>query len=84
MCFYVVSLCLHWIFRWWKESQQRDDDETGGVLYSVSLSDAADSEIVLHLRKKEDFGKSDKAGEGFSSREYALLPEGMWLRALKW
>ncbi|XP_062167750.1 ubiquitin carboxyl-terminal hydrolase 8-like [Alnus glutinosa] len=71
-------------YRWWKESQQRDDDETGGVLYSVSLSDAADSEIVLHLWKKEDFGKSDKAGEGFSSREYALLPEGMWLRALKW
>lgn len=69
-------------FRWWKESQRDDDDETGGVLYSVSVNDDTDSEIVLDL-KKVDSGKSNKAKEGFSAREYALLPEALWLRALK-
>ncbi|KAG7961553.1 hypothetical protein I3843_09G022800 [Carya illinoinensis] len=69
-------------YRWWKESQRDDDDETGGVLYSVSVNDDTDSEIVLDL-KKVDSGKSNKAKEGFSAREYALLPEALWLRALK-
>ncbi|XP_075637983.1 ubiquitin carboxyl-terminal hydrolase 8-like isoform X1 [Castanea sativa] len=70
-------------YRWWKEAQRDDDNEIGGVLYSVSLNDDIESEIVLDLRKKEDSRNAEKEEEGFSGREYALLPQPMWLWALK-
>ncbi|KAM3738102.1 hypothetical protein ACB098_09G108300 [Castanea mollissima] len=70
-------------YRWWKEAQRDDDNEIGGVLYSVSLNDDIESEIVLDLRKKEDSRNAEKEEEGFSGCEYALLPQPMWLWALK-
>ncbi|KAK9986505.1 hypothetical protein SO802_031456 [Lithocarpus litseifolius] len=70
-------------YRWWKEAQRDDDNEIGGVLYSASLNDDIESEIVLDLRKKEDSRNAEKEEEGFSGREYALLPQPMWLWALK-
>ncbi|XP_030925271.1 ubiquitin carboxyl-terminal hydrolase 8-like [Quercus lobata] len=70
-------------YRWWKEAQRDDDNEIGGVLYSASLNDDIESEIVLDLRKKEDSRNAEKEEEGFSGREYALLPKPMWLWALK-
>ncbi|KAK7842762.1 hypothetical protein CFP56_013451 [Quercus suber] len=62
-------------YRWWKEAQRDDDNEIGGVLYSALLNDDIESEIVLDLRKKEDSRNAKK--------EYALLPQPMWLWALK-
>lgn len=49
----------------------------------MSLNDDIESEIVLDLRKKEDSRNAAKEEEGFSGREYALLPQPMWLWALK-
>lgn len=63
-------------FRWWKEVRT-EDDQMGGVLYTASTDDDAGSEIFLNLKKK------DVAEEGFSGREYALVPEPTWCRALR-
>ena len=79
----LLNSIVYWIFRWWKEAQRDDDNEIGGVLYSASLNDDIESEIVLDLRKKEDSRNAEKEEEGFSGREYALLPQPMWLWALK-
>lgn len=49
----------------------------------MSLNDDIESEIVLDLRKKEDSRNAAKEEEGFSGCEYALLPQPMWLWALK-
>ncbi|XP_050379579.1 ubiquitin carboxyl-terminal hydrolase 8-like [Argentina anserina] len=66
-------------YRWWREVRSGDDDDRGGdgVLYST-LPEEDDSglEILLNLRKR------DSAEEGFSGREYALVPEPTWCRAL--
>ncbi|KAJ0028863.1 hypothetical protein Pint_36200 [Pistacia integerrima] len=76
-------------YRWWKEAQQQlvaDQIGGGGVLYQVSSNNGTDnSQIVLELKKLEVFQESGNGNEeGSLGREYALLPEGMWLRALKW
>jgi hypothetical protein len=54
-----------------------------GVLYTVSSNDDSESEILLHLKKEEDSEKIKSLEAGFSGRHYALVPEGVWLRALK-
>ncbi|XWS66580.1 hypothetical protein CRYUN_Cryun05aG0211800 [Craigia yunnanensis] len=72
-------------YRWWKESPRSVADQIGGILYTVlSNDDDADSEIVLDLKKDESSGTRDKAEEGVSGREYALVNEALWLRTLKW
>lgn len=72
-------------FRWWKESQILLAEKVGGVLYEVSSNDDnTDLEILLHLKKKEGSVDSDCGEGGVSVREYALVPEGIWLQALKW
>ncbi|XVE96263.1 hypothetical protein REPUB_Repub02eG0205800 [Reevesia pubescens] len=71
-------------FRWWKEAQRSFADEIGGILYTVLTNNDADSEIVLDLRKEESSESKDKAKEGVSGREYALVSEALWLRTLKW
>lgn len=43
----------------------------------------SESEILLHLKKEEDREKIKNLEVGFSGRHYALVPEGIWLRALK-
>jgi len=55
-------------------------DRKEGVLYTVTCnSDSdSDSEILLHLRKEEELHEI-----GVSGRQYALVPEGVWLRTLK-
>ncbi|CAB4287003.1 unnamed protein product [Prunus armeniaca] len=63
-------------YRWWKEVRT-EYDQMGGVLYTASTDDDAGSEIFLNLKKK------DVAEEGFSGREYALVPEPTWCRALR-
>lgn len=55
------------------------DGERGeGVLYTVTCNSDSDSELLLHLRKEEERHKI-----GVSGPHYALVPEGIWLRALK-
>ncbi|KAM5559288.1 ubiquitin carboxyl-terminal hydrolase 8-like [Rosa sericea] len=64
-------------YRWWKEVRTEDDDRGEGVLYTTTPEeDDSGSEILLRLRKR------DSAEEGFSGREYALVPEATWCRAL--
>lgn len=71
-------------FRWWKEAQNVLADKVDGVLYEVSSNNGnADSEIVLDLKKKEVYQDSGNGDGGVSFHEYALVPEGVWLRALK-
>lgn len=43
----------------------------------------SDSEILLHLKKEENRKKIKNLEVGFSGHQYALVPEGIWLRALK-
>lgn len=43
----------------------------------------SESEILLHLKKEENLEKIKNLEVGFSGRHYALVPEGVWLRALK-
>ncbi|KAJ7976227.1 Ubiquitin carboxyl-terminal hydrolase [Quillaja saponaria] len=69
-------------YRRWKEAHS-DADQIEGVLYSVSSNYDADLEIVLDLRKKEDYRKSENAEVEFSGCQYALVTEGMWLLAQK-
>ncbi|KAK0583770.1 hypothetical protein LWI29_002751 [Acer saccharum] len=72
-------------YRWWREAESIPADQIGGVLYDVSPDYGnADSEIVLDLRKNEGYQESNNGNDGVSDRDYALVPEGMWLRALKW
>ncbi|KAJ4705426.1 Ubiquitin carboxyl-terminal hydrolase [Melia azedarach] len=71
-------------YRWWKEAQNVLADKVDGVLYEVSSNNGnADSEIVLDLKKKEVYQDSGNGDGGVSFHEYALVPEGVWLRALK-
>ncbi|KAL6138277.1 hypothetical protein ACLB2K_063560 [Fragaria x ananassa] len=64
-------------YRWWKEVRSEDDDRGEGVLYATSPEeDDSGLEILMSLRKR------DSAEEGFSGREYALVPEATWCRAL--
>ncbi|TKY61900.1 Ubiquitin carboxyl-terminal hydrolase 8 [Spatholobus suberectus] len=63
--------------RWWVEAEG-EGDRGEGVLYTVSCNSDSDFEILLHLRKEEERQKI-----GVSDRQYALVPEGIWLRALK-
>ncbi|KAK7284765.1 hypothetical protein RJT34_19518 [Clitoria ternatea] len=69
-------------FGWWMEVES-DGDPVEGVLYTVSCNSDSDNEILLHLRKEEDRHKFKSFEEGFSRPQYALVPEGIWLRALK-
>ncbi|KAL9332168.1 hypothetical protein ACSQ67_001778 [Phaseolus vulgaris] len=64
-------------YRWLVEAEG-EADRREGVLYTVSCNSDSDSEILLHLRKEEERHKI-----GVSSRQYALVPEGVWLRTLK-
>ncbi|MED6124213.1 hypothetical protein PIB30_056921 [Stylosanthes scabra] len=66
-------------YRWWIEAQG-DADRVEGVLYTVTSNSDSDSQILLHLRKQQDPSSLEV---GFSGRQYALVPEGIWLRALK-
>ncbi|KAL8227133.1 hypothetical protein R6Q57_016965 [Mikania cordata] len=74
--------------RWWKETRESMFREVDGVLYSTSscLSDDFESEIILDMRRSEIDGDDDCNGEeqGVSGREYALISEWMFYRALKW
>ncbi|KAE9590782.1 putative ubiquitinyl hydrolase 1 [Lupinus albus] len=71
-------------FRWWIEAQC-EGDRVEGVSYTVSCYSDSEDEILLHLRKEkdEDREKIKRLELGFSGRQYALVPEGSWLRALK-
>ncbi|XP_044498409.1 ubiquitin carboxyl-terminal hydrolase 8-like isoform X3 [Mangifera indica] len=75
-------------YRWWKEAQQLVADQKGGggVVYRVSSNcDTDNFQIVLELKKLESFQESGNGNkDGSLGCEYALLPEGIWLRALKW
>ncbi|KAM2673161.1 hypothetical protein EV2_014481 [Malus domestica] len=67
-------------YRWWKEART-EEDCNGGVLYTATMEEEEDdddaaAEIVLNLKK------NDVVEEGFSGREYALVPESTWCRAL--
>ncbi|KMT11558.1 hypothetical protein BVRB_5g108750 [Beta vulgaris subsp. vulgaris] len=42
-----------------------------------------EDDILLNLKREVDNDNIDK-GEGFSGREYALISETMWFKALKW
>lgn len=59
-----------------------------GVLFDTRscLVDNFDSEIVLDMRRSETDGGDGWNGEdeGVSGREYALVSEWMFYRALKW
>ncbi|XP_019455365.1 PREDICTED: ubiquitin carboxyl-terminal hydrolase 8-like isoform X2 [Lupinus angustifolius] len=68
--------------RWWSESQC-DGDRVEGVLYTVLCNSDSEFEILLHLKKEEDCEKIKRLELGFSGRQYALVSEGTWLRALK-
>ncbi|XP_057438932.1 ubiquitin carboxyl-terminal hydrolase 8-like [Lotus japonicus] len=74
-------------YKWWEEVEGEADDGGGGVLYTVSSSADSDSEILLELTLEESGEESHEKIKNleveFSGRQYALVPEGMWLRALK-
>lgn len=83
----ISGFCFLLEWRWWEEVEGEADDGGGGVLYTVSSSADSDSEILLELTLEESGEESDEKIKnlevGFSGRQYALVPEGMWLRALK-
>ncbi|KAI9090730.1 hypothetical protein K1719_028583 [Acacia pycnantha] len=72
------------LYGWWKEVQV-DADRVEHVLYTVSSNSdfERDSEILLQLRKEDDRDETMNSDVGSSGRQYALVPEGLWLRALK-
>ncbi|KAK4281744.1 hypothetical protein QN277_013201 [Acacia crassicarpa] len=72
------------LYGWWKEVQE-DADRVENVLYTVSSNSdfEHDSEILLQLRKEDDREETMNSDVGSSGRQYALVPEGLWLRALK-
>lgn len=71
-------------FRWWKEAQSGFRDQIVGSLYSVSSDDEFQSEIMLSLKKQEVHEKRDKGEQKVPEREYALVHEALFYRALKW
>ncbi|KAK9699246.1 hypothetical protein RND81_08G162500 [Saponaria officinalis] len=76
---------------WWKDAEVIEYKSVEGVLYTTSSSDDDDSElatgndIVLRFKKKcgEDDGGND-VEEANQGREFALISESMWFKALKW
>ncbi|KAI3823380.1 hypothetical protein L1987_04815 [Smallanthus sonchifolius] len=73
--------------RWWNETRVSMFRELDGVLYGTSscFSDEFESEIVLDMRRSESSGDdSNGEEEGVSGREFALISEWMFYRALKW
>lgn len=78
---------VRWIFRWWNETRESLFREIDGVLYATSscFSDDFESEIILDMRRSESDSDGCKGEEqGVSGREYALVSEWMFYRALKW
>lgn len=78
-------------FRWWNEARESLFTEINGVSYLTSPSGdfedgGLNSEVVLGLRSEEKSNGDDGGvkDQGFSGREYALIAEWMFLRALKW
>ncbi|CAI0419696.1 unnamed protein product [Linum tenue] len=69
------------LLRWWRKVQHMSNHV--GVSYNVASS-YDDVEIELYLKRGDKTMENDDVEEGFSGREYALLSETMWLRALKW
>ncbi|KAJ9554852.1 hypothetical protein OSB04_009466 [Centaurea solstitialis] len=81
--------------RWWNETRESLFREVNGVCYPTTTSSGLaddefefESEIVLEMRTGEgDDGGVDwkvEGEEGVSGREYALVSEWMFYRALKW
>jgi hypothetical protein len=68
--------------RWWIDAEG-EGDRVEGVLYTVCSNFDSESEFLLHLKKEEDREKIKSLEVGVSGRHYALVPEGLWLRALK-
>ncbi|KAK2418567.1 ubiquitin carboxyl-terminal hydrolase [Trifolium repens] len=69
-------------YRWWIDAEG-EGDRVEGVLYTVCSNFDSESEFLLHLKKEEDREKIKSLEVGVSGRHYALVPEGLWLRALK-
>ncbi|KAL7596268.1 hypothetical protein Lser_V15G28628 [Lactuca serriola] len=72
---------------WWNETRESLFREIDGVLYATSscFSDDFESEIILDMRRSESDSDGCKGEEqGVSGREYALVSEWMFYRALKW
>ncbi|PNY06576.1 ubiquitin carboxyl-terminal hydrolase 8-like protein [Trifolium pratense] len=69
-------------YRWWIDAEG-EGDRAEGVLYTVCSNFDSESEILLNLKKEEDREKIKSLEVGVSGRHYALVPEGLWLRALK-
>ncbi|KAF7818874.1 ubiquitin carboxyl-terminal hydrolase 8-like [Senna tora] len=70
------------LYRWWKEVEG-DADRVESVLYTVATNSDSDSEVVLRLRKEDNHEEIINTEAGSSCRQYALVPEGLWLRALR-
>ncbi|KVH90549.1 Peptidase C19, ubiquitin carboxyl-terminal hydrolase 2, partial [Cynara cardunculus var. scolymus] len=72
--------------RWWNETRESLFREVNGILYPTSsgLSDDFDLEIILEMRTSESDSLDCRGEEqGVSGREYALVSEWMFYRALK-
>ncbi|KAF6169981.1 hypothetical protein GIB67_034373 [Kingdonia uniflora] len=79
-------------------SLSSDGDEKRGILFTASSSTSTSSyggamkiinnifysDLVFSLRRQDESARSDRAEEGVSGRDYALVPGEMWLQALKW
>jgi len=62
-------------------------EDAEGVLYMASSHGAeceSGSDIVMRLDRQEENDVDNEKAEGFSGREYALVSESMWFKALKW
>nr|XP_043625823.1 ubiquitin carboxyl-terminal hydrolase 8-like [Erigeron canadensis] len=74
--------------RWWSETREalfKDINEAVTYGASSCLVDEFESEIVLEMRRSEDDCENVEEQElGVSGREYALVSEWMFYRALKW
>ncbi|KAL9230889.1 hypothetical protein vseg_006182 [Gypsophila vaccaria] len=67
---------------WWNDAEVREYESTEGVLYTTSLSDEDDfstNDIVLRLKRQ-----CSEVDVGNQEREFALISESMWFKALKW
>ncbi|KAI3688025.1 hypothetical protein L1987_81731 [Smallanthus sonchifolius] len=71
-----LYLVDHW---WWNETRESMFRELDGVSYATSscFSDDFESEIILNMRRSESDCDDCR-------REYALISEWMFYRALKW
>lgn len=68
-------------------SSDDDDDNDNDNDDEIKRECDSDDEIVLNLKREMDNVEDDNSGdkgEGFSGREYALISETMWFKALKW